>query len=93
MSVGKGGLGVVGMGKAVQNGGVPCLAKAVLGALWGIEEERGKDVDERCDIEKGEVIEVIGVLLDFAKHWSWLVGEVVQVDRWYRDLKITLQGL
>ena len=44
-------LGVVGMGKAVQNGGVPCLARAVLGALWGVEGERGKDVHERCDKE------------------------------------------
>ena len=61
---------------------VPYLARAVLGAFWGVEEERGKDVDERCDIKKGEVDEVIGVLLDFAKHWSWLVGEEVQVYRW-----------
>jgi hypothetical protein len=77
----KGGARGCGYGE-VQNGWVPCLARAVLGAFWGVEEERGKDVNERCDIKKGEVDKVIGVLLDFAKHWSWLVGEEVQVDRW-----------
>ena len=88
----KGGAWVLGMRKAVENGGVPCLARAVLCVLWGVEEERGKYVDERCKTKKGEVDEVIGVLLDFTKHWSWLVCEMVQVDRWYRDgIKIPLQ--
>lgn len=48
----------------------------MLGVLWGVVEERGRDVDGRCDIKKGEVNDVIRVLLDFAKHWCWLVGEV-----------------
>jgi hypothetical protein len=34
----------------------------MLGVLWGVAEERGKDVDRRCDIKKGEVNEVIEVL-------------------------------
>lgn len=39
--------------------------------------KRGKryDVDESCDVKWGEVDEISEVLLDFAKHWSWLVGE------------------
>jgi hypothetical protein len=47
----------------------------VLCGVWKRGEEHDDDIS--CDTKRGKIDEASGVLLGFAKHWSWPDGVVV----------------